>query len=80
MKYLGIGQSVGMQNENKPFSTVILYRQLCNAPRIHAGEGNQDSPAALTCSPFSTPDTRDERTQPHAGSGEGGRVSHLPQI
>lgn len=40
-------------------------------PGICTGEGDQSSPAAPPCFPFSVPNA-----QPRVGSGEGGRVSH----
>lgn len=70
MKYLGVGHSVGAQNEGKSSSPLIFRRRLCQAPRVCAGERDRSSPAAPSRFSFSV------RARPRVGPGEGGRFSH----
>lgn len=75
IKYLGVGYSVRMQNQDKSFSPFLLCT-LQSAQDFHWGM----RPELCHCfpgSPLSVPKVRDVRAQPHLASREGGRVSHL---
>lgn len=71
MKYLGVGHSVGAQNEEKSSSPLIFRRRLCQAPRVCAGERDRSSPAAPSRFSFSV------RARPPRGARGGRQVLPL---